>query len=163
MVRAGVVGSWAVMGWWVLEMNHQGSVGLGLRQGTHDDVLGLVFGQPKGEEEQLGSYFRKGAKGAVLCPFSLTACAGFSRALGARKIKRERPAVKRREPCGVVLSCRRVLIVGIPGRGDGYQTEKQVEREGEGSTSRGKDSKGSVLDCGKGNMPWGFTPREDVW
>ncbi|KAF3520817.1 hypothetical protein DY000_02060391 [Brassica cretica] len=106
MVRSGVVGSWAVMGWWDLDMNHQGSVGLGLRQGTQDDVLGLVFGQPKGEEEQLGSYFRKGKKGAVLCPFSLTACAGFSRAVGARKIKRERPAVERREPCGVVSVAR---------------------------------------------------------
>ncbi|KAF3525316.1 hypothetical protein F2Q69_00047791 [Brassica cretica] len=63
MVRSGVVGSWAVMGWWDLDMNHQGSVGLGLRQGTQDDVLGLVFGQPKGEEEQLGSYFRKGQLG----------------------------------------------------------------------------------------------------
>ncbi|KAF3525314.1 hypothetical protein F2Q69_00047795 [Brassica cretica] len=80
MVRAGVVGSWAVMGWWDLDMNHQGSVGLALRQGTEDDVLGLVFGQPKREEEQLGSYFRKGVKGEVLCPFSLTACAGFSKA-----------------------------------------------------------------------------------
>ncbi|KAG2275023.1 hypothetical protein Bca52824_057578 [Brassica carinata] len=44
-------------------MNHQGSVGLGLRQGTQDDVLGLIFGQPKGEEGQLGSYFRKGQLG----------------------------------------------------------------------------------------------------
>ncbi|KAF2593440.1 hypothetical protein F2Q70_00043346 [Brassica cretica] len=34
MVRAGVVGSWAVMCWWDLDMNHQGSMGLGLRQGT---------------------------------------------------------------------------------------------------------------------------------
>ncbi|KAF3587495.1 hypothetical protein F2Q69_00027509 [Brassica cretica] len=50
MVWAGVVGSWAVMGWWDLDMNHQGSVGLGLRQGTQDDVLGLVFGQSKGEK-----------------------------------------------------------------------------------------------------------------
>lgn len=40
----------AAMGWWDLDMNHQGSVGLGLRQGTQDDVLGLVFGQPKGEK-----------------------------------------------------------------------------------------------------------------
>ncbi|KAF2608818.1 hypothetical protein F2Q68_00042993 [Brassica cretica] len=90
MVRAGVVGSWAIMGWWDLDMNHQGSVGLGLRQGTQDDVLGLVFGQPKGEEEQLDSYFRKGAKGAVLCPFSLTACAGFSSAVGARQGEKDK-------------------------------------------------------------------------
>ena len=35
--------------------------------------MGLIFGQPKGREEQFGSYSRKGAKGAVLCLFSLTA------------------------------------------------------------------------------------------
>ncbi|KAF3533242.1 hypothetical protein DY000_02037775 [Brassica cretica] len=58
MVRAGVVGPWAVMDWWDLDMNHQGSVGLGLRQGTQDDVLGLIFGQPKGEKDrQLGLSF----------------------------------------------------------------------------------------------------------
>ncbi|KAF3525852.1 hypothetical protein F2Q69_00045944 [Brassica cretica] len=43
--------------------------------------------EAKGEEEQLGSYFRKGAKGAVLCPFSLTACAGFSRAVGDQAVE----------------------------------------------------------------------------
>ena len=72
------------MGWWDLDMNHQGSVGLGLRQGTQDDVLGASFRTAQRREEQLGSYFRKGAKGAVLCPFSLTACGGFSRAVGAQ-------------------------------------------------------------------------------
>ncbi|KAG5398160.1 hypothetical protein IGI04_019974 [Brassica rapa subsp. trilocularis] len=49
-----------------------GPWGLDLGQGTLGNVMGLIFGQP-GREEQFGSYSRKGAKGAVLCLFSLTA------------------------------------------------------------------------------------------
>ena len=70
MVRASVVGSWAVMGWWDLDMNHQGSVGLGLRQGTQDDVLGLVFGQPKGEKSSWAVISEKVQKGQF-CALSL--------------------------------------------------------------------------------------------
>ena len=71
MVRAGVAGSWAVMGQWGIGLNHQGSVGLGLGQGTQDDVLGLICGQPKGREERLGGYSRKGAKKGQFCALSL--------------------------------------------------------------------------------------------
>ena len=60
----------AVMGWWDLDMNHQGSVGLGLRQETHDDVLGLVFGQPKGEKSSWAVISEKVQKGQF-CALSL--------------------------------------------------------------------------------------------
>ena len=61
---------WAVMGWWDLDMSHQGSVGLALRQGTQDDVLGLVFGQPKGEKSSWAVISEKVQKGQF-CALSL--------------------------------------------------------------------------------------------
>ena len=59
-----------VMGWWDLDMNHQGSMGLGLRQGTQDDVLGLAFGQPKGEKSSWAVISEKVKKGQF-CALSL--------------------------------------------------------------------------------------------
>ncbi|KAG5398159.1 hypothetical protein IGI04_019973 [Brassica rapa subsp. trilocularis] len=53
MVRAGVAGSWAVMGWW----------GLGLGQGTLDNVMGLIFGKPKGRKSILAVTPKKVQKG----------------------------------------------------------------------------------------------------
>ncbi|KAG5386170.1 hypothetical protein IGI04_037640 [Brassica rapa subsp. trilocularis] len=50
-----------------------GSYGLGQR--TQGDVMGLIFGQPISEEEQLDGSHPKRCKRGSLCLFPLTGCA----------------------------------------------------------------------------------------
>ncbi|KAF3605076.1 hypothetical protein DY000_02046484 [Brassica cretica] len=95
-------GSWASWGQLKISSTQLGGV---LWSGPVWSGHGRLWARPKGEEEQLDGYIRKGAKGTVLCPFPLTDCAGFLRAKETKRARDWR-LEKRTVGVGVVLPAR---------------------------------------------------------
>ena len=83
MVRAGVAGSWAVMGWWGLGLNHQGSVGSWPWTRDFGQCYGPDFRTDQRKGRAVGQLLPKRCKRGSFVPFLSNCLAGFSRAVGA--------------------------------------------------------------------------------